>query len=439
MSMSFLGRLPGVSKARRVVSETARAAWSRDRAQLGWFRALGNRMFRIAILVLRGFVAHRVTMLAASLTFYTVFSVVPMLVVVLWTLKLTDHLPVAPVELYAQQPLVTGDQLLHVALAEIFGAVERAGEVTGLVGLLALLYVAGKMFSFTERALYTIAGSGRQRPRPARALGYLALLLMLPVVVGVVGVLQAAARRSFGRELDRVLGWIPGLDLVLVVAVGFCVLWLAATLLYWAAVRARIPFVSACVGGFVSAVALPIVFWAYVNLQVGVSQASTLSSGFLAFPVFLMWSFTSWCTVLIGAEIAVAHHVDDVLVHGARAFSLDLAGEREASLIVLIRLAIRARTASGSALSDDQLARSLRLPPQLVRNLCVRLVDRGLLVEKGQAFELAFDPEQATVGTLVDAIERDPALSAAHRDAPRARGSRALPRSLTLAQLAKAT
>jgi len=176
-----------------------------------------------------------------------------------------------------------------------------------------------------------------------------------------------------------------------------------------------------------------------VNLQVGVSQASTLSSGFLAFPVFLMWSFTSWCTVLIGAEIAVAHHVDDVLVHGARAFSLDLAGEREASLIVLIRLAIRARTASGSALSDDQLARSLRLPPQLVRNLCVRLVDRGLLVEKGQAFELAFDPEQATVGTLVDAIERDPALSAAHRDAPRARGSRALPRSLTLAQLAKAT
>jgi len=130
--MSFLGRLPGVSKARRVVSETARAAWSRDRAQLGWFRALGNRMFRIAILVVRGFVAHRVTMLAASLTFYTVFSVVPMLVVVLWTLKLTDHLPVAPVELYAQQPLVTGDQLLHVALAEIFGAVERAGEVTGL-------------------------------------------------------------------------------------------------------------------------------------------------------------------------------------------------------------------------------------------------------------------------------------------------------------------
>jgi len=202
--MSFLGRLPGVSKARRVVSETARAAWSRDRAQLGWFRALGNRMFRIAILVLRGFVAHRVTMLAASLTFYTVFSVVPMLVVVLWTLKLTDHLPVAPVELYAQQPLVTGDQLLHVALAEIFGAVERAGEVTGLVGLLALLYVAGKMFSFTERALYTIAGSGRQRPRPARALGYLALLLMLPVVVGVVGVLQAAARffRSIRTEFE---------------------------------------------------------------------------------------------------------------------------------------------------------------------------------------------------------------------------------------------
>jgi len=99
-------------------------------------------------------------------------------------------------------------------------AVYLTGELNGWTAPKdVILYVAGKMFSFTERALYTISGAGRQRPRPARALGYLALLLMLPVVVGVVGVLQAAARRSFGRELDRVLGWIPGLDLALVVAV----------------------------------------------------------------------------------------------------------------------------------------------------------------------------------------------------------------------------
>jgi membrane protein len=229
--MSFLRRIPGVSKVSRFVSERALAAWSRDRAQLGFFRSAGNRIIRMAILIVRGIVAHRVSMLAASLTFFTVFSVVPVLVVVLWALKLSDHLPSPRVELPAQEYLLTGNHLLHVALAEIFGAVQRAGEATGLVGLIALLYIAMKLFSVTERALYTIAGSGPQTPRPARALGYLALLLMPPVVLGVAGVLQLAVQKSIGQQLYRAFGWIPGFNHVFVVAVGFGVLWFMSTLL----------------------------------------------------------------------------------------------------------------------------------------------------------------------------------------------------------------
>jgi membrane protein len=447
--VSFLRRIPGVSKVSRFVSDRALAAWSRDRTQLGFFRSLGNRIVRMAILIVRGVVAHRLGMLAASLTFFTVFSVVPVLVVVLWALKLSDHLPAPRVELPAQDYLLTGNHLLHVALSEIFGAVQRAGEATGLVGLVALLYVAMKLFSVTERALYTIAGAGPQTPRPARALGYLALLLMPPVVLGVAGILQLAVQKSIGQQLYRAFGWIPGFNQAFVVAVGFGVLWFMATLLYWAAVRARIPFGSACVGGFVAALALPIVFWAYVNLQLGVSKASPVGSGFIAFPVFLMWAFSSWYALLIGAEIAVAHYVDNVLVHGARSFTLDLAGEREASMAILMRLASRPRSAQRPDVSYDDLARTLRLPPQVVRNLCFRLVDRGLLLEANGAFTLKFDPEKTAVGALLEAVERDPALAQAHRDveeelpagarrildAPR----RALPADVTLAQLAEAT
>jgi membrane protein len=427
--MSFLRRLPGVARVSRAVAARAEAAWSRDRAQLRGFRALGNRLFRMAILVVRGVVVHRLTMLAASLTFFTVFSIVPMLVVVLWTLKLLDHLPVLQVDLPTQQHLLTGNQLLHVALAEIFGAVGRAGEVTGLIGLVALLYVAAKLFSVTERALYTIAGSGSQSPRLSRVLGYVALFLMPPAVMGLTGTLQAVVQQSFGQWIYRLIGWIPGLDSVFVAIVGFVVLWLAAMLLYWSAVRARIPFWSASLGGLVSAIALPVVFWAYVNFQIGVSQTSSLGSGFIAFPVFLLWCFSSWCTLLVGAEIAVAHHVDRVLVHGARAFTLDLAGEREASMAILMRLAGRARSVGRAQASADQLARELRLPPQLVGDLCMRLVDRGLLMEAKGGFVLDFDPEKTSVGTLVSAVERDPALAAAHRDVEE------MPPRLTLAQL----
>jgi membrane protein len=440
--VSFLRRVPGVSGLTRFLAARAGRAWQRDRTQLRGLRAAGNRLFRIATLVVRGVVAHRLSMLAASLTFFTVFSVVPMLVVVLWALKLLDHLPTPAAELPAQTQLLTGNQLLHVALGDIFASVRRAGEVTGLLGLLALLWVATKMFSFTERAVYTIAGAGQRKPKLSRALGYLGLLLMLPVVVGLAGLLQAAVQRPFAKQIRWVLQLVPGFELVVVIVAGFGVLWLAATLLYWAAVRARIPFWSASVGGVASALALPVVFWAYANLQLGVAKVSPLGSGFIAFPVFLMWSFSSWYAVLVGAEIAVAHHVDGVLAHGARAFRLDPAGEREASLALFVRLAARTRAGEPPQLADDDLARELRLPPQVVGNLCVRLVDRGLLAEVGHAFKLRFDPARTTVASLLDAVEHDPGLADAGATlSPGARQVLSAARggpstSLTLAELA---
>jgi membrane protein len=162
------------------------------------------------------------------------------------------------------------------------------------------------------------------------------------------------------------------------------------------------------------------VFWAYANLQIGVSKASPLGSGFVAFPVFLMWAFSSWYTLLIGAEIAVAHHTDVVLPRGARAFHLDVDGERQASAAIVLRLARASRPADGAApgpISDDDLARALRLPPQLVRDLCVRLVDRNLLREERAGFSLRPDPDRTAFAAVIDAVERDPALEDVRREA----------------------
>ena len=422
--MSWLKRIPGVAPVHGAVSAAARSVWARDRARLRGPRAFAVRAFRIAILVVRGIVVHRLALLAAALTFFTVFSIIPMLVVVLWALKLLDHLPVINAELpRGNAQILSGNQVLHAALREMLDAVQHASQATGIVGLVTLLYLATKMFSFTERAMHTIAGSGQQTPRFSRALGYVALLLMAPAVLAVSGVLIAAVRQPIGNRIYQALGAIPGVEIALGVVLVLGLLWLAVTIFYWSAVRARIPFGSAAVGGALAALALPVVFWAYANLQIGVSKAGVVGGGFAAFPVFLLWVFSSWYTLLICAEIAVAHHIDVVLVHGARAFHLDLDGERQASAAIVLRAARLARSVHGDAaqarLSDDDLARDLRLPPQLVRDLCVRLVDRGLLVEQrgGGGFSLRPDPDQTAFAAVIDAVERDPALDDVRREA----------------------
>ena len=410
--MTWLKNVPPVARALRALERRAQLVWSRDRSSLRGAAAFGNRAFRIAILTVRGALAHRLGLQAAALTYYTVFAMVPTLVVALWTMKWFNWLPVLSPALPGNLAAPTGNQVFHAALGMIVDAVGRTSEIAGgVVGLAALLFAVSKMFAYTERALHIIASSGERTPKFSRALAYVALMLIPPVVLAVSGLLLALLRRGAAGPLSRFLTAVPGLEIALGVAIGFAALWLAVTLLYTAAARARIAFSSAAVGGALAALALPLVFWVFASLQIGVSQTSAVGSGFLAFPVFLLWAFSSWYAVLIGGEIAVGHSIDRVLVHGAASFRLDCAGERRAGVAIMLQLARTAKADRRAPVTEDELARELRLPPAIIRDLCFRMVRRGLLAEDVRGFSLRADRDSVTTEAVADAIDRDPALN----------------------------
>jgi len=412
--MSWLRNVPPIARALGALERRAQLVWSRDRSSLRGAAAFGNRAFRIAIVAARGMVAHRLGLQASALTYYTVFAVVPMLVVALWVMRWFDWLPVVSPALPGTVSAPTGNQMFHAALGMILEAVGRTSEIAGgIVGLAALLFAASKMFAFTERALHIIAASGERTPRFARALAYVALLLIPPVGLAVSGVLLALLRRPTGGPISRLVGAIPGLEIGVGVALGFGALWLAVTLLYAAAARARIAFSSAALGGGLAALALIVVFWVFASLQIGVSHTSAVGSGFFAFPVFLLWAFSSWYAVLVGAEIAVGHGIDRVLVHGAATFRLDCAGERRAGVAIMLQLARAAEAVPGARVSEDELARDLRLPPALIRDLCFRLVRRGLVAEDVRGFSPSAGVDGVTDDAVADAIDRDPTLAQA--------------------------
>jgi membrane protein len=408
--MSWVMNVPAFARAGRAVRRRTDGVWTRDRAELRGLPALWNRTARILVHAVRGLYAHRLGLQGAALTYYTVFAIVPLLVVLLWTAKFAHLLPAITPEVPTGVKVPTGNQLLAATLGQILEAVESTSQfASGIVGLAALLFTISKLFAFTERALHIIAASGQRAPSLRRVLGYVAILFVPAALLAVSGVLLALLRGARAHGFPGILGAIPGMDLALGIVLGFGALWLAVTLLYSAAVRARIPFASAAVGGALASVALLVVFWIFATFQIGAAKTSVLSSGFLAFPVFLLWVFSSWYTFLVGAEIAVAHHVDRVLVHGAASFRLDCAGERRAGVDLMVTLT---GLASGGEkeVAADTLARPLRLPPSIVRDLAYRLADRGLLAIGKDGFILACDPSRVTAGRVADAVDRDPKL-----------------------------
>jgi uncharacterized BrkB/YihY/UPF0761 family membrane protein len=112
---SDCARRPGAGGAR------ARCLEPRSLVAAG-LAAFGNRAFRIGFHTVRGIMAHRLGLQAAALTYYTVFAMVPMLVVALWILKAFDWLPAVSPSLPANVVVPSGNQLLQAMLGMIWTA-----------------------------------------------------------------------------------------------------------------------------------------------------------------------------------------------------------------------------------------------------------------------------------------------------------------------------
>jgi len=411
--MSVLAKVPGVARVQRAFGARAQAAWGMDRTNLGGWAAATNRTLRILIMVIRGIVRHRLDLLAAALTYYTAFAIVPTLAVVLSVMRLTAFLPASLAgELPSGPKLASGGDLIRAVLRRILEAGSRTSEVaTGLLGLVVLIVAITKMFRQTERALHVIASSGEREPRFVRLVGYLALLFMAPLALALSGLLYTLLSSRAGNAVVKILGsW---LELGLGTGLAFLVLWAAITVFYWSAVRARIPFRSAAVGAAVVAIALPLIFWVFVTFQIGMSSGDHLEAGMLGVAVFLLWAYASWTALLVGAEIAVAHREDRILRQGVAAFGLDGLGEIAACTTIMVCVTrARGPARDHAAVPEDGLAGTLRLPPEVVRALCGRLAKRGLLVRSPAGYALGCDPRHTDLAAIIDAAQRDPDLDA---------------------------
>jgi hypothetical protein len=164
-----------VKRLRAAIMRYRWSVWERDRAELGGWADFRTRVARIATWSVRGVFARRLSTEAAALAYYTIFSIVPVLVLVLWALKATNVIayltPAAadmPVLQDAGADVSSHDHnvLLREAVLAVLKAVDRAGTLqTGLAGLAVLLYAVIRLVVHMEGALDSIAGA---RERPAR-------------------------------------------------------------------------------------------------------------------------------------------------------------------------------------------------------------------------------------------------------------------------------
>ncbi|WP_444544284.1 YhjD/YihY/BrkB family envelope integrity protein [Paraburkholderia adhaesiva] len=258
----------------------------------------------------RQFFANRCPEMAASIAFYSAFSLAPTLVMVIAVAGWFFGADAARGELFHQVHKVLGDDAA-AAITTILANAYRAGNASGIATLISLSILvvgASATFSSLHSALNVVWPPDRTRTSSVLSL-MRARLVSFSLVLGVaflliVSLVLDTAVMFVGRWL---LGNSPFLIIgnPLQLAVGLVVLTIAFAALLHLLPDAKVPWRNALVGGIVAAVLFSTgkKLFAFYLAHAGMATAFG-AAGSLA--VLLMWLYFSAAVLLLGAEFAAA-------------------------------------------------------------------------------------------------------------------------------------
>lgn len=252
--------------------------------------------------VVTRFAQDRCVQIAASLTFTTLLSLVPLITI---ALTLFSAFPVfedfsSQIKIFLLgnlMPATAGNVITHYT--EQFA--ESAGRL-GAAGVVFLAVTAMLMMLTIDQAFNTIWRVTRPRTMLKRLIVYWAVLTLAPVLVGASLSLTSwlvGLSMGYAKHIP-----IFGVGVMKVLPVLFTTL--AFAMLFRLVPNRYVPLSHALIGGLVASVLFETMNRVF-GLYISHFPAYKLVYGaFASVPIFLMWVYLSWLTILLGAVVAAS-------------------------------------------------------------------------------------------------------------------------------------
>jgi membrane protein len=352
---------------------------------------------------------------AASLTYATLLSLVPLLAVTFSVLKAFGvQQLIEPFLTQALAPL--GPDRVEIT-RRLIGFVDNTRvDVLGAVGVAGLFYSVIYLVSTVEEALNQIWRTQPSRTWTRRYGEYMGLLLVGPVLIFAAFAVIASAQ-SYWLVQRLVDTTVFGLRFALLTRfLPFLFLWAAFAFVYKFMPSTHVPLSSSLIGAAVAALLwqlLSIVFTAFIVNSV---SYAAIYSGFAILIVFLVWLYAAWLVILIGAQVGYLHQHSSVYLPGAAAGKQGHLFEEQLALSLLCEIGQRFITGKPPA-TEKNLSRALGVPPDQLESLLEKYIGRGLVLRSAEpaGVSLARPPEQIPATEILD-ILHGPADSSSDND-----------------------
>jgi membrane protein len=248
-----------------------------------------------------------VSRLGASISYYTLFSLAPMLVIAIAIAGFVFGAEAARGEIVGQIKGLVGEEGARAVQAMLQGAAKQrsSGIVAGIVGIVTLVLGATGLFLELQTAL-----NGIWRVKTKSGTGIWGVLrqrlISFGLVVGVgfvllVSLVVSAALSALGKFLG---GYIPGyaiLGQALNIVLSLAVITLLFAMIYKVLPDVELTWRDVWVGGLVTA-GLFSIGKLVIGLYLGTSGTASTYGAAASVIVLLLWVYYSSQIVLLGAE-----------------------------------------------------------------------------------------------------------------------------------------
>jgi membrane protein len=259
-----------------------------------------------------GFVNNKVVKLSGALAYFTMFSIGPMLIVIIFFADIFYGRAAIEGTVFSQiKDLVGSSAAIQIQETIKSASLSGKGAVTGIFGVITLIIGATTVFAEIQDSINTIWGL---KPKPKK--GWLKMLLnrllsfsivislgfLLLVSLIITGLVEALSRQLIQRFPDTAVFVIYILNLL----ITFVVVTLLFAIIFKVLPDAKIKWRDVITGAMVTAVLFMIGKFA-ITFYIGSSNVSTAYGTAGSLVVILLWIYYSSLILYFGAEFTKAY------------------------------------------------------------------------------------------------------------------------------------
>jgi membrane protein len=386
--------------------------WEINLRSLSAFRASCIKFIRIIILSVHGFLTDKCPTQASALTFYTIFSIVPLAAIVFGVAKGFGMQKKLQANLNANfSDYQAGLDKLYV-MADKALAKAQSGAIA-VVGLVILFFTVIKVIGNIEHSFNDIWGIKTARSLFRKCGDYTILLIICPVLL----LFSSSATLYITTQVERFAqagylwdSFIGPIAFVIIRFIPFFLSWTLFTFLYKVMPNTKVKILSALFAGIIAGSLFQILQQYYISVQMSVSNLSAIYGSFTAVPLFLFWLQLSWFIVLFGAELSFAHQ--NVDTYECEPYASNTSeGLRRKLLVKISTIIVKNFVEGGKPVSDTHVAQACGIPIRESRELLFSLSNAGIIskVLDSQDQETGYNPSlpvsQISIQTIWDKVE----------------------------------